>query len=74
MEKLKLPKVRSIREGEFVTIPSEAWKSLVEVLNSITTAIEAQQSVVVRLATESRTHQEDISKLAEILKEIYDNV
>jgi hypothetical protein len=74
MAKLNIPKVRSIREGEFVTVPSEAWKSLKEAINYITETIEHQQATIDKLVGESNTAREDITKIAEILKEIYDNV
>lgn len=72
MDDIKIPAVFPIASGEFVNVPSESWNTLCTTLNSMARVINLQTVKIRSLETEIKNCDKAISKVAEIVEEIYE--
>ena len=74
MPKLNIPTVYPIHDNAFVTVPAESWKELCKTINDMTTVINKQSEALVAQQAELDACKSDISKLAKIAEDIYENI
>lgn len=74
METPIIPTVFPIQDSSFVTVPSQAWKELCGIINNLVNVVNAQTVALGEQSTKLKECEEDISKLAKITEEIYENL
>lgn len=74
MSNLQLPKVYPIGRDSFVTVPYDAWKQLCETVNTMSEVINTQSEKIIELENALNNTNNDVSKIAQILEEIYETM
>jgi hypothetical protein len=72
METFKAPKAHPVGDGHFVTIPNESFKALCETINTLVEVVNAHSSHIESLDKLVKETDEDITKIAKILEDIYE--
>jgi hypothetical protein len=74
MDIFEIPEVHPMADGKFVTVPDKSWNALCDTVNKMIKTINAQSAALSKLGIEVRNCDDAISKIAEILEEIYEKV
>ena len=74
MSSAKLPNVRPIHDGSFVTVPSESWKELCSTINTIVDVLNTHSEKLSNQDIQIKDCTDNISKIATIMEDIYENL
>jgi hypothetical protein len=71
-EAIKLPELQPMLRDDTVVVPTDEFKKLIEYVNKIAEATNAHSTVIAQTSEALTTCKQDISNIARILEEVYD--
>lgn len=74
MEVFKIPEVYPLHDGKFVTVPSESWNALCTTISKIIEVVNLHSEKLPEMQSELIKCSDDVSKIATILEEIYEEI
>lgn len=72
MEYPKIPSVMPIADGKFVTVPSASWNEMCNTVNNVITTLNDVIEYVNKVSKQVGACDDNISKIAQILEDIYE--